>query len=103
MLGPRKEKNPYTAELSAISQALRCLSNQIQGRNIYIITWGLSTVQGLMQPKQQSGQTDIRAVYQSCRKASAPREPNTDPLAANKSNVTTIVSQLPIRHNEVIG
>ena len=53
MLGPRKEQNPHTAELSAISQALRCLPDHIQGRNIYIITRGLSAVQGLMQPKQQ--------------------------------------------------
>ncbi len=68
MLGPRKEQNPYTAELSAISQALRCLPDQIQGRNIYIITRGLSAVQGLMQPKQQSGQTDMKAIYQAAEK-----------------------------------
>ncbi len=68
MLGLRKEQNPYTAELSAISQALRCLPDQIQGRNIYIITQGLPAVQVLMQPKQQSGQTDIKAIYQAAEK-----------------------------------
>jgi len=60
--------NPYTTELSAINQALRCLSDQIQGRNIYINTRGLSAVQGLMQPKQQSGQMDIKAIYQAAEK-----------------------------------
>ena len=68
MLGPRKEQNPHTAELSAISQALRCLPDHIHGRNIYIITRGLSAIQGLMQPKQQSGQTDIKAIYQAAEK-----------------------------------
>ncbi len=68
MLGPRKEQNPYTAELSAISQALRCLPGQIQGRNLYIITRGLPAVQVLMQPKQQSGQRDIKVIYQAAEK-----------------------------------
>ncbi len=67
MLGPRKEQNPYTAELSAISQALRFLPDHIQRRNIYIITRGLSAVQGLMQPKQHSGQMDIKAIYEAWR------------------------------------
>jgi len=47
---------------------IRCLPDQIQGQNIYIITRGLSAVQGLMQPKQQSGQTDIKAIYQPAEK-----------------------------------
>ncbi len=68
MLGPRKEQNPYTAELSAISQALRCLPDQIQGRNIYIITRGLPAVQVLIQPKQPSGQRDIKVIYQAAEK-----------------------------------
>lgn len=51
MLESKKEQNPYMTELSAISQALRCLSDQIQRQNIYIITWDLSAIQVLMQLK----------------------------------------------------
>ena len=68
MLGPRKEQNPYTAKLSAISQALRCLPDHIHRQNIYIITQDLSAIQRLMQPKQQSGQTNIKAIYQAAEK-----------------------------------
>jgi hypothetical protein len=67
-LGPRREQNPYTAELAAISQALRCLPEQIQGRSIYIITRCLSAVQVLMQPKQQSGQREIKDIYRAAEK-----------------------------------
>ena len=67
-LGSRKEQNPYTAELAAISLALRCLPDHIQGRNIYITTRSLSTAQVLMKPKQQSGQADIMGIYRAAEK-----------------------------------
>lgn len=68
MLGPRKEQNPYTAELAAMSMALRCLPEHLRGRNIYILTRSLSAVRVLMQPKQQSGQVDIKGIYQAAGK-----------------------------------
>lgn len=55
MLESRKKQNLYTVKLSAISQALRCFSDQIQRQHIYIITQSLSVIQVLMQLKQQSG------------------------------------------------
>ena len=58
----RRVANILKPKLAAVSQALKCLPEQLWGRNIYVITRGLSAVQALIQPKQQSGQKDIKGM-----------------------------------------
>jgi hypothetical protein len=68
MLGFSKDQNPYTAELSAIRVALDCLLKRPHGRDIYIITRAFSVVQAIAHPKQQPGQEEIEAIYQTSNK-----------------------------------
>ena len=64
---PRAEKNLYTAELAAISLAIRCLPPDLQGRQLTIFTSNQAALLALSQPKQQSGQISIAQIYNIAR------------------------------------
>jgi hypothetical protein len=66
-LGPRAEQNLYTAELAAISTAIRCLPPDLQGRHITIFSSNQAALLALSQPKQQSGQISITQIYNTAR------------------------------------
>jgi ribonuclease HI len=64
-LGLRTEQNPYTAELAAIAMAMRYPPPSLIGRQITIFTSNQSALLAIGQPKHQSGQANIREVYQA--------------------------------------
>ena len=66
-LGDRERQNPYTAELIAIATALRCMPTTIRGRRISVLTSNLSALLAIHQPGQQSGQSNIRQIYEAVR------------------------------------
>ena len=66
-LGPRAEQNLYTAELMAISMAIRGLPLDLQGRQITIFTSNQAALLALSQPKHQSGQMSIAQIYNTAR------------------------------------
>ena len=61
----RLEQNSYTAELAAIETGLKCLSPYLIGRHITIFTSNQGAVRAASQPKQQSGQTSIKEIYET--------------------------------------
>jgi hypothetical protein len=65
-LGLRTEQNPYTAELEAIARALRCLPLRLMRRQITIFTSNQGALLAVSQPRHQSGQTSIAAIYEQC-------------------------------------
>ncbi|EAQ92245.1 predicted protein [Chaetomium globosum CBS 148.51] len=67
VLGTREEQNPYTAELAAIAMALEKLPASICHRHITVITRNQSALAAVGQPRQQSGQSIIRQIYDLAR------------------------------------
>ena len=67
VLGTREEQNPYTAELAAIAMALEKLPASICHRHITVITRNQSALAAVGQPRQQSGQSIIRQIYDLTR------------------------------------
>lgn len=70
-LGPRTEQNPYTAELSAIAQALRSLPPQLAYYVVAVFTSNKAAVQTLKNPRQQSGQVEILRIYDAVHELNA--------------------------------
>jgi hypothetical protein len=64
-LGPREEQNPYTAELSAIAQALRSLPTDLTHRVIALFTSSKAATLTPKQPRQQSGQGEVVRIYEA--------------------------------------
>jgi DNA-binding protein H-NS len=68
-LGPRDRLNIYFAEIIAVATALRNLSAlPLQNRVITVLSSILSLLQVINSPKQQSGQSYIRQIYESTNK-----------------------------------
>ncbi|EAQ84176.1 hypothetical protein CHGG_10580 [Chaetomium globosum CBS 148.51] len=65
--GKAAEMNPYTAELAAIAMALEKLPASICHRHITVITRNQSALAAVGQPRQQSGQSIIRQIYDLAR------------------------------------
>ncbi len=57
--------NPYTAELAAIAMALKNIPPGTLYRHVSVITRSLSALTAIQQPRQQSGQSIIRQIYES--------------------------------------
>jgi hypothetical protein len=66
-LGPRAEQNTCTAELEAMSMAMRSLPPQREGRRINIFSSNLAALLALSQPRTQSGQSRISQIYDAAR------------------------------------
>lgn len=66
-VGNRTEQNPYTAELIAMAMVMRCMPPRIQGRQITILSSNRSALSAISRPRQQSGQTSIRQIYEAAR------------------------------------
>ena len=66
-LGRRTEQNPYVAELIAITKGLKRLPTDLMGRHITIFTSNQAAILAVSQPRQQSGQTSIREIYDIVR------------------------------------
>ena len=64
-LGIREEQNPYTVELAAIAMALKNMPPGTLYRHVTVITRSLSALAAIQQPRQQSGQSIIRQIYES--------------------------------------
>jgi ribonuclease HI len=63
-LGSRDDQNPYTAELEAIAMALRCMPDGLQCRELTVLSSSQSSLKAIVRPRQQSGQTSIRQIYE---------------------------------------
>ncbi|KAJ3453213.1 hypothetical protein MRS44_018868 [Fusarium solani] len=63
-LGSRDDQNPYTAELEAIAMALRCMPDGLQCRELTVVSSCQSSLKAIARPRQQSGQTTIRQIYE---------------------------------------
>ncbi|KAF4336646.1 reverse transcriptase [Fusarium beomiforme] len=66
-LGTREEHNPYAAELAAIAHGLNCLP-EMKYRVVVILTSNRSAAQAIENPRQQSGQSHIRRIYDAIGK-----------------------------------
>ncbi|KAM5528719.1 hypothetical protein FOXYSP1_19200 [Fusarium oxysporum f. sp. phaseoli] len=66
-LGTREEHNPYAAELAAITHGLNCLP-EMKYRVVVILTSNRSAAQAIGNPRQQSGQSHIRRIYDAVGK-----------------------------------
>ena len=73
-LGARTEQNPYTAELAAIAKAMadivetmRGQPHLFQGRQTTVFSSNQAALLSVSQPKQLSGQTSIRQIYDAIR------------------------------------
>ncbi|KAG7001626.1 hypothetical protein FocnCong_v011512 [Fusarium oxysporum f. sp. conglutinans] len=66
-LGTTEEHNLYTAELVAIARGLRYLP-EMKYRVIVILTSNRSAAQAISNPRQQSGQGQIREIYDAIEK-----------------------------------
>jgi hypothetical protein len=73
-LGIRTEQNPYSGELTAMAIALSRLP-RLRYRNIVLLTRCKSAALVIRQPRQQSGQEQVRRTYESIR--ALRREGNT--------------------------
>ena len=65
--GWRHEQNPYTAELTAITQGVQSLLAYTIDRQITILSRNLGALLALSNPKQQSGQTSMCEIYNAVR------------------------------------
>ena len=65
------EQNPYTAELIAILNGMQTMSSGLGrfqlSRQIYIITNNQSALRAIKNPRHQSGQDQIRQIYETNR------------------------------------
>ncbi|TVY62542.1 Retrovirus-related Pol polyprotein from type-1 retrotransposable element R1 [Fusarium oxysporum f. sp. cubense] len=66
-LGTREEHNPYAAELAAIAHGLNCLP-EMKHQVVVILTSNRSAAQAIENPRQQSGQSHIRRIYDAVGK-----------------------------------
>jgi hypothetical protein len=66
VMGSHENQNPYTAELAMIRRELERASGA-HNEDIHIITRSLATVQAVLRPGQQSGQSDIVGLYKAAR------------------------------------
>jgi hypothetical protein len=73
-LGTRTYQNPYSGELSAMATALSQLP-RLRYRNIVLLTRSKSAALTIRQPRQQSGQEQVRRIYEVVR--ALQREGNT--------------------------
>lgn len=78
-LGTREEQNPYTAELTAIANALRLLPTRMSQRTVAIFTSNKAALLTLRRPRQQSGQ---KAIVEIC---------NTIQEMATRGNKTVVI------------
>ncbi len=62
-LGPRTEQNPYVAELAAMAWALEVLPANLVLSTITLLSSNKAAIQAVGQPRQQSGQQEIRNIY----------------------------------------
>jgi ribonuclease HI len=67
-LGTMGEQNPYTAELEAISMALKGIPSGIGHCQIVVISRNLGALTAIAKPRQQSGQATIQQIYDSTRR-----------------------------------
>ncbi|OAQ60858.1 reverse transcriptase [Purpureocillium lilacinum] len=63
-LGLRTEQNPFSGELAAIAQALRCLP-EIRNRSVEVLTSNKAAVLTLRNPRQQSGQQYVDSIHET--------------------------------------
>ena len=63
-LGARTEQNRYTAELAAMSMAMKRLPQYLVGRQVTIISSNQGALLATSQPRHQSGQTSIEEIYE---------------------------------------
>lgn len=63
-LGLRTEQNPFSGELAAIAQALRCLP-EIRNRSVEVLTRNKAAVLTLRNPRQQSGQQYVDSIHET--------------------------------------
>ncbi|KAK4059459.1 hypothetical protein Purlil1_14347 [Purpureocillium lilacinum] len=63
-LGLRTEQNPFSGELAAIAQALRCLP-EISNRSVEVLTSNKAAVLTLRNPRQQSGQQYVDSIHET--------------------------------------
>jgi hypothetical protein len=66
-VGPRTEQNPYTAELMAIAEVLESLSKRVRYLAIYVFSTNKAAVLAAGRPRQQSGQQEIRRIYNAAK------------------------------------
>ncbi|KAK1461393.1 hypothetical protein CTAM01_17121 [Colletotrichum tamarilloi] len=64
-LGLRTELNPYAAELAALAEAVKSLPQRLDYRAIHVFTRNKAAVLAIRNPRQQSGQREIRQLYSS--------------------------------------
>ncbi|KAK1450828.1 hypothetical protein CTAM01_17315 [Colletotrichum tamarilloi] len=64
-LGLRTEQNPYVAELAALAEAVKSLPQRLDYRAIHVFTRNKAAVLAIRNPRQQSGQREIRQLYAS--------------------------------------
>ncbi|KXH64484.1 hypothetical protein CNYM01_14386, partial [Colletotrichum nymphaeae SA-01] len=62
-LGLRTEQNPYVAELAALAEAVKSLPQRLDYRAIHVFTRNKAAVLAIRNPRQQSGQREIRQLY----------------------------------------
>jgi hypothetical protein len=67
-IGLRSEQNAYTAELAAIARAMRNIPWHVTNRQILVFTSNQGALKAINNPHHQSGQSDIRQVYEVFRK-----------------------------------
>ncbi|KAF6785744.1 reverse transcriptase, partial [Colletotrichum sojae] len=62
-LGLRTEQNPYVAELAALAEAVKSLPERLEYRAVHVFTRNKAAVLAIRNPRQQSGQREIRQLY----------------------------------------
>ncbi|KZL63631.1 reverse transcriptase [Colletotrichum tofieldiae] len=63
--GQRTEQKPYIAELVALAEAVKSLPERLDYRAIHVFTRNKAAVLVMRNPRQQSGQREIRQLYAS--------------------------------------
>ncbi|KAL4403522.1 hypothetical protein CABS03_15173 [Colletotrichum abscissum] len=64
-VGLRTELNPYVAELAALAEAVMSLPQKLEYRAIHVFTSSKAAVLVMRNPRQQSGQREVRQLYSS--------------------------------------
>ncbi|KAK0368980.1 hypothetical protein CLIM01_13660 [Colletotrichum limetticola] len=64
-VGLRTELNPYVAELAALAEAVKSLPQRLDYRAIHVFTRNKAAVLAIRNPRQQSGQREVRQLYSS--------------------------------------
>jgi ribonuclease HI len=63
-LGLRTEQNPFSGELAAIAQALKCMP-EMRDRSVVVLTSNKTAVLTLRNPRQQSGQQHVNSIHET--------------------------------------